>query len=208
MTAQAVAVDSGPQLTPEDQGRAGLYALLARLWYAAPDAALLQAIAATNEMVAEGEQVALAEAWRQLQAAAAAAEPPAVAAEYDTLFIGTGKSPVTLYVSHYLNAAAAERVLVALRNELQQLGLTRTGSTHEPEDHLAALCEAMRHLIGLGAADAALQRQRQFFTCYLSPAYNSLSEQVVIFDTANFYRHVARFTRAFFDIERAALDML
>ncbi len=208
MTAQAAPVDSVPPLTPEDQGRAGCYALLARLWYAPPDAALLRAIAAAGAIVAEGEQVGLAEAWRQLQAAAAAAEPPAVALEYDAVFVGTGKAPVTLYLTHYLADGAAARILVALRDELRQLGLARTRSTHEPEDHLAALCEVMRHLIGLGATDAALQRQRQFFTRYLSPAYNSLSEQVFIFEPAHFYKHVARFTRAFFQVELAALDML
>ena len=150
----------------------------------------------------------LAEAWRGLQIAAAAAEPPAVAREYDAVFVGTGKAPVTLYLSHYLGDGAAERTLVALRDELRQLGLARTKSSHEPEDHLAALCEVMRHLIGLGAADAALQQQRQFFTRYLAPAYNSLSEQVCIFEPADFYKYVARFTRAFFAVERAALDML
>ncbi len=207
-TAPTIAVDPAPRLSPEDEGRAGLYALLARLWHAAPDAALLRSIAAADGVVAGDEQVALAATWRALQAAAAPTGAAAVAQEYDAVFVGTGKSPVTLYLSHYIAAAAAERVLVALRDELSELGLERRRSRHEPEDHLAVLCEVMRHLITLGATDAALQRQRQFFTRYLSPAYNDLFEQIFTVEAAHFYQHVARFTRAFFEVERAALDIL
>ncbi len=58
------------ELAPEDAARTDFYALLARLWHSGPDAALLGAIAGADEIVAEGEQTGLAEAWRQLKAAA------------------------------------------------------------------------------------------------------------------------------------------
>jgi len=197
----------GDSIAPEDQGRAEFYALLARLWYAPPDRALLEAIAASDDIVAEGEQVALADAWRQLRAAAMAMDPEAARDEYDTLFVGTGKAPVTLYLSNYLVETAKERVLVALRDELAELGLARTGPTHEPEDHLAAVCDAMRHLVASGADDAALQRQRKFFTLYIARGYNPLVDQIMAAASANFYQHVARFTRAFFSIEVTSLEM-
>ena len=63
-----------PTLDPEDQARADFYALLARLYAAEPDAALLASIAAADELaVDEGnvEGEALAEAWRTLIAASA-----------------------------------------------------------------------------------------------------------------------------------------
>lgn len=208
MTAEAIPVDFRPHVAPEDQARADFYALLGRLWYAGPDADLLAAIAHAHDVVGEGEQIALAQSWRELRAAAATAESSAVCAEHDTLFVGTGKAPITLYVSHYLVDAGKERVLVALRDELFTLGLTRAGETNEPEDHLAALCEVMRHLIAAGSSDAALQRQRKFFTRYIGRAYNGLVEQVFISDSARFYRAVARFTKAFLDIETATLEML
>lgn len=197
-----------PDVAPEDQARAEFYALLARLWYAAPDAALLRSIAEAGDIPAEGEQTALAEAWRQLRAAAAVADPEALRGEYDSTFIGTGKAEISLYVSRHLVEVARERVLVALRDELAELGLARTGATHEPEDHFAALLEIMRHLATSGAGDAALQRQRKFFTRYMNRAYNPLANEVVASARTDFYKHVARFTRAFCDVEASSLEML
>jgi TorA maturation chaperone TorD len=208
MSDEATPVDSPPQVAPEDQARGEFYALLARLWYTAPDAALLQAIASGDDLPAEGAQTALAEAWRQLRAAAAAADPETVRVEYDTVFIGTGKAEITLYASGYLVETARERVLVALRDELGELGLARTGATQEPEDHFAALLEAMRHLVASGSGDAALQRQRKFFTRYLQRAYNSLIHEVAASARTDFYKYVAGVTKAFCDLEASSLEML
>jgi TorA maturation chaperone TorD len=208
MSGEATPVDFRPHLAPEDEARAGFYALLARLWYAAPDAALLQTIAAGADIAAEGGQAALAEAWRQLRAAVADAAPETVRAEYDAVFVGTGKAEVTLYASHYLVETARERVVVALRDELSELGLARIGATHEPEDHFAGVVEIMRHLVSAGSSDAALQRQRKFFTLYINRAYNPLTNEVMASARADFYKHVARFTKAFLDIEASSLDML
>jgi TorA maturation chaperone TorD len=208
MTGDGVSVDVRPDVAPEDQARAEFYALLARLWYAPPDAALLKAIAGAADIPAEGEQTNLAEAWRQLRAAAAVADPEVVRAEYDSAFVGTGKAEITLYVSGYLVETARERVLVTLRDELAELGLARTGGTHEPEDHFAAVLEIMRHLATSGTGDAALQRQRNFFTRYMNRAYNPLTNEVVASARTDFYKCVARFTKAFCDIEASSLEML
>jgi TorA maturation chaperone TorD len=195
-------------VAPEDQARAEFYALLGRLWYAAPDQALLEAIANAPPLTAEGAHGALAEAWRQLQASAAVADPAAVSDEYDAVLVGTGKAEVTPYVSYYLVETGRERVLVALRDELAELGLGRVGATHEPEDHFAALCEVLRHLVSEGADDAAMQQQRNFFTRYMNRAYNPFTDQVTASSKTSFYKHVARFTKAFCDVEAASLDML
>ncbi len=195
-------------LAPEDEARRDLYALLARLWYAGPDAGLLAAIAAAGEIHAEGEQVALAEAWRALQRAAGTADPGAAQQEYDALFIGTGKAAVTPYAAHYLVETGTERVLVALRDELATLGLARSDAVHEPEDHFAALCDVMRHLVADSSSDAALQRQKKFFTRYMKPAYNRLTDEVTASTKTSFYAYVAGFTKAFCDVEATSLDML
>jgi TorA maturation chaperone TorD len=197
-----------PGAAPEEQARAGFYALLGRLWYAAPDRALLDAMVAAPPLIGEGTYGALAEAWRQLQSAAAAADPDAVREEYDAAFVGTGKAEVSLYVSHYLVETAKERVLVTLRDELAERGLTRVGATHEPEDHFAALCEVMRHLVGEGSSDAAMQQQKNFFTRYMNRAYNPLTDQVTASSKTSFYKHVARFTKAFGDVEAASFEMI
>ncbi len=195
-------------LAPEDAARADFYALLARLWHSGPDAGLLAAIAAADPIVAEGGQVALAEAWHRLQAAAAAVGPEAAGLEHEALFVGAGKAAVTPYASHYLVETGSERVLVALRDELAELGLERNGAVHEPEDHFAALCEVMRHLVAAGSADAALQRQKNFFTLYIHRAYNPLTDKVMASTKTSFYGYVACFTKAFCDTEAASLDML
>ena len=56
-------------LPPEEQARANFYALLSRLFYAPPDAALLQRLAGADELEAQDET--LAARWRELVAAAA-----------------------------------------------------------------------------------------------------------------------------------------
>jgi TorA maturation chaperone TorD len=136
------------------------------------------------------------------------ADPAAVSDEYDAVLVGTGKAEVTPYVSYYLVETGRERVLVALRDELAELGLGRVGATHEPEDHFAALCEVLRHLVSEGADDAAMQQQRNFFTRYMNRAYNPFTDQVTASSKTSFYKHVARFTKAFCDVEAASLDML
>jgi TorA maturation chaperone TorD len=91
---------------------------------------------------------------------------------------------------------------------LVELGLARSEAAQEPEDHFAALCEVMRHLVTAGSSDAALQRQKNFFTRYMHRAYNPLTDQVMASTGTSFYAAVARFTKAFCDTEAASLDML
>src|SRR5512134_2227621 len=154
--------DSGSGLSEEDQARADLYAVLARLFYAAPDRELLDTLAG-HENLFGGEDVPLGRAWNGLVRAARAADPDAVRLEYDSVFVGVGKAEVTPYCSRYLTTAGRERIVVALRDELRELGLGRTGETHEPEDHLAVLCEVMRHLVAAGSESSALDCQKRFF---------------------------------------------
>ena len=92
-------------LEPEDSARADFYALLARLFAAAPDAPLLAAIAGADplEPAADLEDAnGIAPAWASLCAASAIADPVAVEDEYQALFVGVGQSAVSLYASHYL----------------------------------------------------------------------------------------------------------
>ena len=79
---------------------------------------------------------------------------------------------------------------------------------YEPEDHFAALCDVMRHLVADSSSDAALQRQKKFFTRYMQPAYNRLTDEVTASTKTSFYGYVARFTKAFCDVEATSLDML
>lgn len=200
-----------PPLQPvfeEDQARADFYALIARLFYAGPDAALLAAIAGADEIPAEDDGAPLAEAWRALGAAAAATDAEAAREEYDSVFVGTGKAEITPYASHYLAPSMQERVLVRLRDTLAGMGLAKNPSAAEYEDHFAGLCEVMRHLIAAGSGDAAVQDQKNFFMEYLVPCYAEISAATVASPNTNFYKHVAVFTKAFLDVEAGSFEMI
>lgn len=199
-----------PELTadvsPEDRARADFYALVSRLFYAGPDAGLLAAVAAADEIVSEGENLALAQAWTSLVSAAAAMDAEAAKEEYDRVFVGTGKSEVTPYASHYLAESMKENVLVRLRAELETMRLARERGVAEYEDHVAGLCEVMRHLIFLGS-DAAVQKQKMFFFVYINPWYVKFCDSVITSSNTVFYRQVARFTKAFFDLEKESFEI-
>jgi TorA maturation chaperone TorD len=207
MSASVTPLAFQPPEVPEDQARAGYYALLARLFYAGPDAGLLKAIAETDE-IADGQgQSALAAAWSNLALAARAMDAEAARLEYDQLFVGTGKAEVTPYASFYLAETGREKILVRLRAELAKMGLRRAEHAPEPEDHISGLFDAMRHLISLGSEDAALQDQRGFFDRYIAGSYPGLCAATCFSEKSNFYKHVARFAEAFLVVEGEALKV-
>ncbi|HSD53173.1 MAG TPA: molecular chaperone TorD family protein [Burkholderiales bacterium] len=194
-------------LSEEDRGRADLYAVLARLFYAAPDRALLDTLA-RHEGLFGSEDVPLGQAWNALVRAARAADPEVLRLDYDSVFVGVGKAAVTLYCSHYLTPSGRDRIVVALRDELRELALGRTADSHEPEDHLAVLCEVMRHLVSLGSDDHAIGRQKQFFMRYISNAYIQLTDEILSAAAPHFYKDVARVMRAFCDVESQSFEMV
>ena len=184
----------------EEAARANFYGLLARLFYGSPDAALLQAIGLEK---LEGE---LAQPWEELKRAAAAADPETVREEYETAFIGTGKAPVTLYTTAYVIRQSHEVPLAELRGELARLGLARRADAREPEDHIAALCDTMRHLVAQQETD--LEGQRRFFNRWIDPPLGPLCSAIERSDKTAFYKPVARFAKAFLTVEQVAFEML
>ncbi|MBL8378282.1 MAG: molecular chaperone TorD family protein [Burkholderiales bacterium] len=185
-------------LPPEEAARADLYALLARLFYSAPDAALLSALAASAP---PDETTALGQAWQGLKRAAALATPEGVRAEYEDTFIGTGRARISLYGTHYLSETWRELTLADLRARLAGLGLARNPEAAEPEDHLAGLCDVMQMLVRRGGSDREIAVQKEFFTTYLAPWYARLVLDIEACDLA-FYRSAAQFLRAYLDLEQ------
>jgi len=192
----------------EEIARAEVYGLLARLWYAAPDAELLGAFdVAPTEAPAAG--AFLEEPWRQLVGAARATDAAAVHAEYDALFGGIGKPEVYLFGSHYLSGFLHDKPLAQLRTDLARLGLARDEAVSESEDHVACLFEVMRYLIGgEDAAVANLAQQQSFFAAHLQPWLPAMCDAVAQHPKARFYAALAGFTRAFAEVETQGFDML
>lgn len=187
-------------IAPEEQARADFYGLLARLFYGPPDASLLKAIAGET---LEGD---LGTAWGELARAAAAADPEAVREEYETVFVGTGKAPVTLYTSSYTIRYSNEAPLAELRGVLAGLGLARRSEATEPEDHIAALCDVMRHLVAKQQKDLA--EQARFFNRWIRPTVEPLCDAIDHNGLAAFYKRVAHFAKSFFQLEQSAFEML
>ena len=192
----------------EELQRAELYGVLARLWVAPPDDALLEqfAVAVTQ---APHPGSFLEAPWQALVAAMRRVAPAEAAAEYDALFLGVGKPEVFLYGSHHLVGALNEQPLVALRHELEALGLTRDPAAGETEDHVAFVFEVMRYLIaGDDIGVCNLERQRRFFRAHVQPWVGTLCDAVEQHPGAALYATLAAFTRAFIEVETQAFDML
>lgn len=183
---------------PEDVVRADLYALLARLFYAGPDAAVLAAIVSAQDLTT-GTDAPLASAWRALQAAAAAADAVDVTSEYIRIFAGVGKAPISIYASHYLTENYKELTLVHLRDELARLGLARKPDAVEPEDHLAGLLDVMHHLVRRAEGD--FTQQAGFFNSYLAPWHVKFCGAIEAGDAPPLYQALSRLMRHYFAIE-------
>jgi TorA maturation chaperone TorD len=206
----AIAMQFAPSVSPEDEARANLYGLLARLFYVPPDEHLLSELrlaaapaTGAERLTAQGE--ALSAAWAQLVEACASAFPAQLEDEHLRLFVGVGKAEVTPYLSAYIVHSERDTPLARLRGQLAEWGLARRESAAEPEDHVAAICETMRWLIV--GRKATLAVQRKFFDDYLWIAGSRFCSAVSVCADADFYRHPAALLQAFLDIEHKAFQI-
>lgn len=189
-------------IAPEDAARANLYGLIARLFYAPPDARLLSELRQAPPMDADGE---LAAAWRELVAASGSADLAALEDEHTVLFIGTGKAQVTPYLSHYVLRHTTDNPLVELRAQLGAWGIGRREAVPEYEDHISGICETMRFVIAV--QHRAPEEQQRFFERFVYRGVAGFCDAVNTSNQARFYRVVARFTRAFLEVEKDAFEM-
>lgn len=195
--------------SPDDQARADLYALLARLLLAPPDAALLNALANSTPIVAQGGDPALERCWEHLTLASSVMDAGAVAAEFNSLFVSIGTPPVDPYGSRYLAGFINDAPLAALRADLARLGLRRAPRVAEFEDHLGALCETMRVLIAgaPGIASASIAQQKIFFDRHILPWCDRALDDIAGAEGTNYYRLVARLGAAFLALEAEAFPL-
>ena len=192
----------------EELARAELYGLLAQLWLAPPDAALLQQFStAVTEAPEAGAW--LQEPWQVLVAALRQTTPAAAAAEYHALFQSVGKPEVFAYGSFYLSGYLNEQPLARLRTDLATLGLTRDEQNPETEDHIAYLFEVMRYLIaGDDVAVCNLEQQRRFYRAHIQSWVEQLCETVLNNPQARVWRALAAFTQQFVRVETQGFDLL
>lgn len=206
----AIALQFVPPVSPEDRSRADLYGLLARLFYAPPDANLISEMRLAAPAPDDGEPLteegeALRSAWAALSAACTDAFPALVEQEHLALFVGVGKAQVTPYLSAYLVRAESDTPLARLRGQLAEWGLARREDASEPEDHVSALCETMRWLIV--GRKANFEAQRHLFFDFLYTGGMRFCTAVSNCGDAKFYRYPAKLLQALLDIERKAFEI-
>jgi len=197
---------AGAEAIPEEeQARAGMYAVLGRLFYAPPDERLLAELRPPASNATLGVEDDVTRAWRQLVEAAAGAQAAAVQDEFEALLGGGGGPLITPYTSYYVSSTAPDKHIVALREALAEHRLTRREMVFEVEDHVAAICDVMRLLI---ERNQSLDVQKAFFSRFVQPGAMPLCDAIDRIDSADFYHHVAALARAFLELERAAFDMV
>jgi TorA maturation chaperone TorD len=207
MSAVLERVVAAPALSEEDRARAEQYAVLSRLFAGAPDGEFLHKLQALAAVWGSSDS-ALGQAWRELGEAAASVEAEAVEDEYTRTFLTIGRPEVMLFGSFYIAGFLMEEPVVELRNDLAELGLGRRFGVTESEDHIAALCDVMRHLIVTGPDAAGLARQQLFFARHIAPWFGAFGDALERAPDAVFYPRTANLVRTFFEIERLAFDML
>ncbi len=189
--------------TPEPQElRSRVYGLLGHLLAGPPSADLLQRLAAVETDTADDEP--LPRAWRGLAAAARSADPEALDDEYHALFIGLGRGELVPYASWYITGLLMEQPLADLRRDLQRLGIERRTAVSEPEDHAAALCQAMALLC---VDTTEIEPQQAFVSQHLAPWLGRFFSDLQQAETADFYRAVAALGLAFLEFEQQFLEI-
>lgn len=180
-------------IAEEDQWRMLTYRLLARLLAAAPDQSVLDQLQAVDIQKPETD---LSKAWHTLGKTAAQTKLTQVEQEYNALFIGFCSGEVVPYASRYRTGFLMEKPLARLRQDLIEYNIQRQHSVYEPEDHIAAVFEAMSLLIESGG-----RQQWTFFSRHIQPWSYALFTDLQHAASAQFYLPVSQLGRAFIELE-------
>ena len=184
-----------------DRLRAHEYGLLAVLLGRAPAKDLLERL---SEL--KGDATPLGLAHIALAELASEIDPDELSREFFELFIGVGRGELLPYASYYLTGFLNERPLARVREDLNGLGIERAEGHHDPEDHLAILCEVMAGLAA-GRFEVESGAERRFFERHLKPWAARFFADLETARHARFYRPVGTIGRIFMEIEAQAFAM-
>jgi len=187
-------------MNPEQQERAYLYQLLARLFSQPVDQPLLDGLAAI-ELVEPQSQEVFYSAWQELSQIATIMDVEMLDDEFHQLFIGLGRGELSPFYSYYETGFLMEKPLAHLRADLQKLGYQRQQDNKEPEDHISAICEVMALLI----IDNR-EEQSEFFQRHIKPWFGRFFEDLKQTPTGIFYPALAQLGESFLQMENSRLD--
>jgi TorA maturation chaperone TorD len=191
--------DKSADIVEEDQWRVITYRLLARLLAAAPDEAVMLMLQAIEVQELE---TALSKAWNALAQVSHNVEIEKLEQEYNTLFIGFTSGEVVPYASRYLTGFLMEKPLAKLRQDLIKSDIQRQPKVCEPEDHIAAVFEAMSLLI-----ESADDAQWNFLKEHILPWAQQFFKDLQHANSAQFYTPVAQLGEAFLVLEATLFSM-
>ncbi len=182
-----------------DEERLFFYQLLARLFRAAPDSALLNLI---GQLEVDAGDDPFSQALSALIAAAKTANIEQLDDDFHRLFIGLGRGELVPYLSWYQTGFLMEKPLATLRQQLKQLGIRRQPNNCEPEDHISAICEVMALLI-----QTQSQQQCVFFQNAIAPWFEHFFNDLKISTTGIFYPIVAEWGLALIRLEARSISI-
>jgi len=189
-------INAAPALQETDELRADIFAMLAALLRNGPSSEMLDWL---SELEPEqGDDGAMAKAWSALALAAQHINVQQAADEYQELFIGIGRGELMPFGSWYLTGSLMETPLVALRQDLAQLGYQRQQDVYEPEDHIAAQCEVMNLMISSGHGYGP---QQTFWKRHIAPWASRFFKDLQQAKGAAFYSAVGLLGEAFAEQE-------
>ncbi|MEE9424285.1 MAG: molecular chaperone TorD family protein [Methylococcales bacterium] len=186
-------------IAEEDRWRVITYRLLARLLAAEPDASVIQMLQAID---IQTEETALTKAWYALAQVSHSVDLELLEQEYNALFIGFTSGEVIPYASRYLTGFLMEKPLAKLRQDLIHSGIQRQQSVYEPEDHIAAVFEAMSLLI-----ESADDAQWTFLNQHVLPWAQQFFKDIQLANSAQFYKPVGQLGEAFVALESTLFTM-
>ncbi len=195
---------TGTSATAEELARQALYAFLTRVLARPISTGEARSIASFADSDSD-----LGRAVKALLVSLANASQGSLEREFHDLFIGVGRGELLPFASYYLTGFLNEKPLAVLRRDMARLGFERPADVKEPEDHIAALCDIMSHLIeGTATGEFDIYDQDQFFTAHLKPWAVKFFADLESAKTADTYQNVGRIGRVFLEIEEEGFGMI
>jgi len=193
-----------PAIAEEDALRAQVYGLVSALLVAPPSAELLGAVKAM-----EGDETPFGQAVSALARSAGEVPHDDVSDEFTRLFYGHGAGgELHPYASFYLTGFVYDKPLLALRDDLGRLGLTRAEGVSEPEDSIAFLLNTMHDLITDAHGQAMdVAGQKEFFDKHIGSWAGRFFADLEGAENAMFYRPVGAIGQLLMEIEDKAFTL-
>ena len=181
----------------EDQHRSSFYVLLSSLLSGPPTKDLLNKVYTLS-----GGENKIGEAVKTLTTLSKKLDIKTIEREYNNLFIGVGRGELLPYASFYMTGFLNEKPLANLRDDMNKIGISRSPSTSDPEDHIASLCEMMSGIItNQFYTSLSLRQQSDFFATHLGPWAKHFFDDLIAAEYSVFYAPVGALGKAFIEIE-------